>query len=297
MENIQLKQLLNSTYQNLTVLGTENNQLKLHLTATLDNFTLLSAENTQLNLFLNNITQENTQLNLHLENPIQEKRQLDVENQKLNMFLNSTPENFNLIEEEKKQLNLHLNESLKIITHQGAESKQLHRLLLNEQLNSMQLKAANEHQLSILFSDEMGFIWRFCNRDTPQCSRCLPGWTEHTSRCFILFHETKKWEKAHIECLDYGGDLAMVWNKEDQAFLTNMTFQYVQQNPSENFHSAWIGLQDMVKEGTFFWVNGEWNVIYWMDQEPNNIMAAWDTSQAGQDCVAIVPPTRIGAED
>ncbi|KAE8284668.1 Galactose-specific lectin nattectin [Larimichthys crocea] len=127
-----------------------------------------------------------------------------------------------------------------------------------------------------------------------------PGWTEHASRCFILSHEPKKWKNARMECLDYGGDLAMVWNKEDQAFLTNLTFQYGQQNSSEDFHSAWIGLQDMVKEGTFFWVNGDtikWNVIYWMDQEPNNAMAAWDTSQARQDCVAIVPPTRIGGED
>ncbi|KAE8297059.1 hypothetical protein D5F01_LYC03672 [Larimichthys crocea] len=214
-----------------------------------------SQENTQLNLLLNKTSQENTQLNLHLENAIQEKRQLDVENQKLNMFLNSTLENFNLIEEEKKQLNLHLNESLKIITLQGAEK-------------------------------------------TPCGSHCPPGWTEHASRCFILSHEPKKWENARIECLDYGGDLAMVWNKEDQALLTNMTFQYVQQNPSEDFHSAWIGLQDMVQEGTFYWVNGDtikWNVIYWMDQEPNNAMDNWDLK--GQDCVAIVPPTRIGAED
>ncbi|KAE8287782.1 Septin-2 Vascular endothelial cell specific protein 11 [Larimichthys crocea] len=112
---------------------------------------LLSQENTQLNLLLKKTSQENTELNLHLENVIQEKRQLDLENQKLNMFLNSTLENFNLIKEENKQLNLHLNESLKIIIRQGAESKQLHQLLLNEQLNSMQLKAANEHQLSILF--------------------------------------------------------------------------------------------------------------------------------------------------
>ncbi|KAE8291569.1 hypothetical protein D5F01_LYC08923 [Larimichthys crocea] len=70
------------------------------------------------------------------------------------------------------------------------------------------------------------------------------------------------------------------------------------QNPSEDFHSAWIGLQDMVQEGTFYWVNGDtikWNVIYWMDQEPNNAMDNWDLK--GQDCVAIVPPTRIGAED
>ncbi|KAE8287274.1 Galactose-specific lectin nattectin [Larimichthys crocea] len=200
------------------------------------------------------------------------------------MFLNSTLKNFNLIKEENKQLNLHLNESLKIITRQGAESKQLHQLLLNEQLNSMQLKAANEHQLSILFSNKMGFLWRFCNRDTLQCSRCPPGWTEHASRCFILSHEPKKWENACIECLDYGGDLAMVRNKEDQAFLTNMTFQYGQQNSSEDFHSAWIGLQDMVKEGTFFWVNGdtvELNVMYWMDLEP---ITLWlPGTQARQD--------------
>ncbi|KAE8297044.1 hypothetical protein D5F01_LYC03657 [Larimichthys crocea] len=255
-------------------------------------------EEIQMSFPLENPDEDSETFTATEDNAIQEKRQLDVENQKLNMFLNSTLENFNLIEEEKKQLNLHLNESLKIITLQGAESKQLHQLLLNEQLNSMQLKAANEHQLSILFSTKMGFIWRFCNRDTLRCSHCPPGWTEHASRCFILSHEPKKWENARIECLDYGGDLAMVWNKEDQALLTNMTFQYVQQNPSEDFHSAWIGLQDMVQEGTFYWVNGDtikWNVIYWMDQEPNNAMDNWDLK--GQDCVAIVPPTRIGAED
>ncbi|KAE8287413.1 hypothetical protein D5F01_LYC13454 [Larimichthys crocea] len=177
-----------ATEVNLTLLGTEN----LLYNCNTDNFTL-SADNTQLNLLLNKTSQENTpepalEQNItrkYTTEPALEqnitrkyttepalgerdsrKRQLDVENQKLNMFLNSTLENFNLIEEEKKQLNLHLNESLKIITLQGAESKQLHQLLLNEQLNSMQLKAANEHQLSILFSTKMGFIWRFCNRDT-----------------------------------------------------------------------------------------------------------------------------------
>ncbi|KAE8287551.1 hypothetical protein D5F01_LYC13597 [Larimichthys crocea] len=181
-ENTELNLLLKKTSQ-------ENTQLNLLLKKTFQ-------ENTQLNLLLKKTFQENTQLNLHLENVIQERRQLDVENQKLNMFLNSTLENFNLIKEENKQLNLHLNESLKIITLQGAERKQLHQLLLNEQLNSMQQKAANEHQLSILFSNKMGFIWRFCNRDTLQCSRCLPGWTEHASRCFILSHEPKKWGKC-----------------------------------------------------------------------------------------------------
>lgn len=96
-----------------------------------------------------------------------------------------------------------------------------------------------------------------------------------------------------------GGDLAVVLDAEDQAFLTNLTFQFAQAHPEQNFHSAWIGLQDMVKEGTHFWLNGDtvkWNVRYWKENEPNNALAEWDTEGAGQDCVAIVAPENIGGK-
>ncbi|KAM6943501.1 galactose-specific lectin nattectin-like [Xenentodon cancila] len=145
----------------------------------------------------------------------------------------------------------------------------------------------------------MPFLWSLCNKDTLQCSRCLPGWVEHGSRCFFLSKITEKWEDARRDCLKKWGDLAVVMNAEDQAFLTNMTFQYVKKHPQENFHSAWIGLQDMVKENTFIWVNGDsvkGDAIYWKELEPNNAIASWDTDRAGQDCVAILPPKRIETE-
>uniref|UniRef100_A0A3P9NX58 C-type lectin domain-containing protein n=1 Tax=Poecilia reticulata TaxID=8081 RepID=A0A3P9NX58_POERE len=131
------------------------------------------------------------------------------------------------------------------------------------------------------------------------CSRCLPGWKEHASRCFFLSDVDKEWENARIDCLHHKGDLAMVHNAEDQAFLTNLTFQFKKANPDTNFHSAWIGLQDLVKEGSFFWVNGDklkLDVRFWRPGKPNNSVATRDTEQAGLDCVSILPPDAAGPE-
>uniref|UniRef100_A0A3B4TLP9 C-type lectin domain-containing protein n=1 Tax=Seriola dumerili TaxID=41447 RepID=A0A3B4TLP9_SERDU len=235
-----------------------------------ENITLLRSEYGQLKLFMNatlyNLTlmsSEKTQLSMLLKNTMQEKTHLQVRNKELNMLLKSTMENYSLVEEEKRQLNLHLNKSLQIITTETAENKQ------------------NQ-------------------KHTLHCSRCLPGWVEHASRCFFLSSVAEKWEVARQLCISMGGDLAIVLNAEDQAFLTNMTFQYVQAHPQEDFHSAWIGLQDMVKEGTHLWVNGntiKWDVIYWKESEPNNAVPDWDTDLSGQDCVAIVPPRGTGGKD
>ncbi len=92
----------------------------------------------------------------------------------------------------------------------------------------------------------------------------------------------------------------LVLNAEDQAFLTNLTFQFVQQHPQENVHTAWIGQQDKVKEGDYIWVNGKRihpDVIHWRQLEPNNLVASWDKDRAGQDCVTTVPLRRTGQED
>ncbi|XP_049456020.1 low affinity immunoglobulin epsilon Fc receptor-like [Epinephelus fuscoguttatus] len=282
MKISELQQLLNSTRQNFTLLGSEYGQLKLLVNATQHNLTLLSAENAQLSLLL------------------QEKIRLQVENTELNIILNSTLDNCELLEEENRQLDLLLNESLDIINTVSAESKQLRLLLHDEQQTSNQLEAKYQHQHSILFSDKLSFLWRLCDKDTLQCSRCLPGWVEHASRCFFMSQKAEKWQKARSICIDMGGDLAVVLNAEDQEFLTNMTFEFVQQHPQIHFLSAWIGLQDMVKEGVYIWVNGKTvrkDVKYWRPMEPNNAIPYWDKDRAGQDCVAIVPPSHAGQEN
>lgn len=50
-------------------------------------------------------------------------------------------------------------------------------------------------------------------------------------------------------------------------------------------------------ESNYLWVTGQRiypDVTYWRCREPYNATASWDNSQAGQDCVAIVPPTEAG---
>lgn len=298
IENNQLKQLLNFTFHNL--LDGDHEQMELLIHSALNNLPILSPENTQLGLLLQNRSQEKTQLSLTLESTLQDKTQLEIENKELSVFLNSTLEKCNFVEEENRKLDMLLNQSLHTNELVSAESERLHLLLQSEQQTNVQLKEENKVQRSILFSEKLSFLWKLCNQNTLQCSRCLPGWTEHASRCFLLSRETRKWVDARRGCLDFGADMAVVLNQEDQAFLTNMTIQYVQQHPEDGFHSAWIGLRDMVKEGTYTWVNGDklkYDVTYWKHMEPNNAMAAWDVSQAGQDCVAIVPPLQAGQED
>ncbi|XP_008399410.1 low affinity immunoglobulin epsilon Fc receptor-like [Poecilia reticulata] len=177
--------------------------------------------------------------------------------------------------------------------------KQLTNQVKSFQNNIRLLEQDKRKQSSILSSKRLDYIWSLCNRTTLRCSRCIRGWKEHNSRCFLLTKVDKNWENARIDCLKYKGDLAVVLNAEDQAFLTNLTFQFKKANPSINFHSAWIGLQDLVKEGVHFWVNGErikWDAIYWRPGEPNNDITTRDTDQAGQDCVSIVPPNAVGPE-
>lgn len=284
-EYSQLKQLLNATYQNMSILENEIDQQKLFLNETLYNATLLSAENTNLTKLLKRI--------------LKEKFEIQMENKELKMLLNSTLEKYDLIFEENRKLDGVLNSSVQLRAT-SEENNKLKVLLNSSKKTSAQLEEINKKQHSILSSSKLSFLWSLCNKDTLECTRCPPGWVEHASRCFYLSRVPEKWEDARRDCLNKAGDLAVVTDAGDQAFLTNMTFQFVKDNPHENFHSAWIGLQDMVKENTFIWVNGDrvkWDVSYWKEKQPNNVVPSWDSDMIGQDCIAILPPKKIESED
>ncbi|CAJ1053697.1 CD209 antigen-like protein E [Xyrichtys novacula] len=275
-ENLNLSQRLNHTKE-------ENQKLRLSLNYTME-------ENLNLSLSLNSTKEENQKLSLSLSYSMEE-------NQRLSRRLNHTMA-------EKSQLQVQI-EEMKIILNSTMENRDSFRkdkikyqqLLINERQTSTQLKAENQRQQSILMSEKLSFLWRFCDKGTLQCSRCLPGWAEHATRCFHLASQPMKWEDARRECLNEGADLAVVLNAADQAFLTNMTFQFTQQHPNVLFHSAWIGLHDMVQDNRFVWVNGiksKSDLKFWMPGEPNNAVAQWDKDRAGQDCVVIVPPKTVG---
>ena len=140
-------------------------------------------------------------------------------------------------------------------------------------------------------SEELSFLWRFCNRTTYNCSWCPPGWTEHDSRCYHLFNLTDTWQNAQATCVHYTGHLPVVLNRKDQMFLTRMATESRDQNPK--IVGIWIGLTDIVKEGEYLWVNGQRlisNRSFWQPGNPNNLIPSYDKIGEGQDCVVIVPP-------
>lgn len=53
-------------------------------------------------------------------------------------------------------------------------------------------------------------------------------------------------------------------------------------------------------KGNLLWVTSQSihsNMSYWRTGEPNNVNPSWEHSQAGQDCVAIIPPTCTEDQD
>uniref|UniRef100_A0A3B5MJ03 C-type lectin domain-containing protein n=1 Tax=Xiphophorus couchianus TaxID=32473 RepID=A0A3B5MJ03_9TELE len=175
------------------------------------------------------------------------------EKSRISEQLNLTNTNFSILVAEYERLLGRIPCNLTLLEKVNQLTSQLKSTQNKYQLTELE----NKKQRSILSSKHLDYIWDLCDRTTLQCSRCLPGWTEHASRCFLLSNVEKTWENARVYCRNYKGDLAVVLNAADQAFLTNLTFQFKKANPGMNFHSAWIGLQDMVKEGVHFWVNGD----------------------------------------
>ncbi|XP_074473205.1 uncharacterized protein LOC141756978 [Sebastes fasciatus] len=260
--------------QNLSKIETENTEMRrmLNLNISTTNYIML-------------LSAENTRLKLLLQNALLEKTQLQVENDELKKFLESTQKSYELAIEVTNGLHLVLNQSLHIIATAAEESKRWRLQFNNKQQTS-------KNQRSILFSDKLSFLWRLCSNDTLQCSHCMSGWVEYRSRCFVLPQETKRWEDARRKCLNMGADLAVPLNAQDHAFLTFMTFQFAQNNPQQNLSSVWIGLQEMDEEGVYIWVNGNTthrDDIHWR----NNTMASGNKNGTGQDCVAIVPPSSM----
>lgn len=241
----------------------EKMDLSRRLNITIHNYTALLNETTHLRA-------ENRDLRALEECP---KEKMD-----LSQHLNITIRNYTTLLKETEHLRAE-NRDLKAIADN-------YTTLLNvtEHLRTKYLSLQ-----AFLYSERLSFIWDYCDRQSLNCSRCLPGWTEHSSRCFFLSPEgDKEWEDARLQCIRFGGDLAVVLDTEDQEFFTDLIFQNINSGTNQ---SAWIGLTDMMREGTFVWVNGMTvGKTYWKPNEPNNAMVSWDRSQMGQDCVVIEPP-------
>ncbi|XP_077326158.1 CD209 antigen-like [Lithobates pipiens] len=95
---------------------------------------------------------------------------------------------------------------------------------------------------------------------------CEQEWLEYEKHCYFLSSFQLTWQNAENMCLNRGGYLAIINNKEEQNFI--------EKNLGGRF--VWIGLTDQETEDTFKWVDGTTltptSFSYWDEEEPNNVL-------------------------
>ncbi|XP_072923106.1 C-type lectin BpLec-like isoform X3 [Hemitrygon akajei] len=96
--------------------------------------------------------------------------------------------------------------------------------------------------------------------------------------CYRFFSDKKTWEEAEDFCNrdERCGQLASVNSEEHNTFISNVVFIVNQKKPT-----AWIGLNDICKEGNFTWVDGSlYCYSKWAKNQP-------DDFKRKEDCVNI----------
>ncbi|XP_059842829.1 C-type lectin LmsL-like isoform X1 [Hypanus sabinus] len=109
---------------------------------------------------------------------------------------------------------------------------------------------------------------------------CDENWFNYSllNSCYQFFSDKKTWEEAQDFCNQDQrcGQLASVYSAEHNIFISNM-IKFVNQSRPK----AWIGLNDICKEGNFTWIDGSlYSYRMWGNNEPNN-------DRGKEDCVNI----------
>jgi hypothetical protein len=83
--------------------------------------------------------------------------------------------------------------------------------------------------------------------DNPSCDGCTFVAATAGPYYFAVCSEPFTWELARTRCADFGpgGDLAKIENADDQDALLALVAE-----------DHWIGIEDMVSDGLWFWVDG-----------------------------------------
>ncbi|XP_041810429.1 CD209 antigen-like protein E isoform X2 [Chelmon rostratus] len=107
------------------------------------------------------------------------------------------------------------------------------------------------------------------------CGRCQRGWTLLKSSCYYfsslrVSNSKKNWLDSRADCMSRGGDLLVINNLEEQQLMLD---NFPKQSSGGMWwqNGFWIGLTDVVLQGTWVWVNNvtEMETIYWRTGQPD----------------------------
>ncbi|XP_061416055.1 macrophage mannose receptor 1-like [Lethenteron reissneri] len=107
---------------------------------------------------------------------------------------------------------------------------------------------------------------------------CESGWLLHADSCYLFEHETlRTFQAARDFCQQQAGALASIHNEDEMSFIG-----------AHVSDTAFIGLNDIVHEGTWEWVDGTpTDYLRWREGQPDN----WMNSE---HCVTVLNPAAYG---
>ncbi|XP_040587402.1 CD209 antigen-like protein C [Mesocricetus auratus] len=79
------------------------------------------------------------------------------------------------------------------------------------------------------------------------CRPCPWEWTLFHGKCYFFSKSQRNWNDSYTACQEVEAQLIIIDSDEEYSFLNVI---------SKNKGSAWLGLSDLKKEGTWQWVDG-----------------------------------------
>uniref|UniRef100_I3KWC6 C-type lectin domain-containing protein n=1 Tax=Oreochromis niloticus TaxID=8128 RepID=I3KWC6_ORENI len=148
--------------------------------------------------------------------------------------------------------------------------------LLQRQIETLNAAKSNLQTNKTLLDSK----WLFSLGTEETCGRCPTGWLLLKTSCYYFSHHEinsrKNWTESRQYCINQGGDLLVINNLEEQVgqkqslFFLNSLFLSSSGIWWQNGY--WIGLTDVVTEGTWVWVNNvtEVDSMYWRSGQPDS---------------------------
>ncbi|KAK2840208.1 hypothetical protein Q5P01_013948 [Channa striata] len=108
-----------------------------------------------------------------------------------------------------------------------------------------------------------------------QKKTCQRGWRIFSCSCYFISSVSGSWERGRDDCRAKGADLVVIDSDEEQTFVSGLTQQ-----------SAWIGLNDREREGTWKWIDGSPLIkTHWAKNQPDN--GGGDPQWGEEDCAHV----------
>ncbi len=122
-----------------------------------------------------------------------------------------------------------------------------------------------------------------CDGQVDEGAGCPCDVVARDDSAYLVCAQPRSWAGARMHCMQHGYDLAVVEDAGEDAFLFNEINR-------RGFHGSWIGLNDLLEERTWVWLDGEpVGYEHWDQGEPND-------GGDGEDCGIIMTTPRRASE-